>query len=291
MSNVYRALRQAELGSDVPTAATQEAVGMDEDLFDIVSVETSWLEDATLFRPIPPPESRLVTIGEHNSLAAEKFRVLKTRLRHLQRKQELKSILITSASPDEGKTMVASNLAVTLARSTSQRVLLLEGDLRHPALARQFGLRDPRGITEWFETADPLARFVYRVEGLKLWALLAGERAVESLTILQSTKFTEAVNQLAPAFDWIIIDAPPLVPLADVHVLSGLADGLVLVVRQGKAPKKALVKGLGGLDGAKVLGVIFNDAQTTEPGYYDQYHATPVKADKIEEGSGRKVAQ
>jgi protein-tyrosine kinase len=260
MSNVFKALRQAELESDAPTT-TQEAVGLHEELFDIASEGTSWLDEATLICPVPPPESRLVTIADHNSLAAEKFRVLKTRLRHLQRKQELKTILITSASPGEGKTMVASNLAVTLARNTSQRVLLLEGDLRHPALAKQFGLRDPRGITEWFETDDPLSQLVYRVEGLNLWAVLAGQPAIESLTILQSPKFTEAVNQLAPAFDWIIVDAPPLMPIADVHVLSTNADGLVLVVRQGKAQKKALVKGLGGLDGAKVLGVVFNDAQ------------------------------
>jgi capsular exopolysaccharide synthesis family protein len=290
MSNVYRALRRAELEGDAPTTA-KETVGLQEELLDMVSAEDSWLEEATVLRPIPPPESRLVTITEHNSLAAEKFRVLKTRLRHLQQKQELKTILITSASAGEGKTMVASNLAVTLARNTSQRVLLLEGDLRHPALARQFGLRDPRGITEWFETEDPLSRFVYRIEGLRLWSLLAGSPAVESLNILQSTKFTEAVNQLAPAFDWIVIDAPPLVPLADVHVLSTLAEGLVLVVRQGKAPKKALVKGLGGLDGAKVLGVVFNDAQAIEPGYYDQYYAPQVRADKAEGRSERKVAR
>jgi Mrp family chromosome partitioning ATPase len=63
------------------------------------------------------------------------------------------------------------------------------------------------------------------------------------------------------------------------------------VVRQGKAPKKALVKGLGGLDGAKVLGVVFNDAQTIEPGYYDQYYAQQGSADKTENGSGREVAR
>ncbi|MFZ0420449.1 MAG: CpsD/CapB family tyrosine-protein kinase [Candidatus Sulfotelmatobacter sp.] len=289
MSNVYRALRQAELESDATTTTTQVTEALHEELFDMVSAETSWLDEAALLRPIPPPESRLVTIAEHNSLAAEKFRVLKTRLRHLQQKHELKTILITSASPGEGKTMVASNLAVTLSRHTSQRVLLLEGDLRHPALARQFGLRDLRGITEWFATDDPLSRFVYRVEGLRLWSLLAGQPAVESLTILQSTKFTEGVSQLAPAFDWVIIDAPPLVPLADVHVLSALAEGLVLVVRQGKAPKKALAKGLGGLDGAKVLGVVFNDAQAIEPGYYDQYYSPQVRTGKTEERSG--VAQ
>lgn len=292
MSNVYRALRQAELEGDVPTSTVSETVELHEDLLDIVSEETSWLEEAVPLHPTPAAESRLVTISEHNSLAAEKFRVLKTRLCHLQQKQELKTILITSASPGEGKTVVASNLAVGLARNTSQRVLLVEGDLRHPALARQFGLRDPRGITEWFETEEPLRQFVYRVIGLNLnlWALMAGHPALESLRILQSAKFAEAINQLAPAFDWIVIDAPPLVPFADVPVLSTLADGLVLVVRQGVAPKKVLAKGLGGLDGAKVLGVVLNDAQSVEPNYYDHYYGPQVVTKTSQDKPERKVA-
>jgi capsular exopolysaccharide synthesis family protein len=290
MSRVYSALQQAELENEARTTK-QETAELHGELFEMVSTEASWLDDATLLRPVPRPESRLVTIAEHNSLAAEKFRVLKTRLRHLQQKEELKTVLITSASAGEGKTMVASNLAVSLARNTSQRVLLLEGDLRHPALASEFGLRDPRGITEWFENKDSLSRFVYRVEGLRLWFLPAGASVVDPLKILQSARFTEGVNDLAPAFDWIVIDAPPLMPLADVHVLAALADGLVLVVRQGKAPKKALAKGLSGLDEAKVLGVVFNDAQAIEPGDCDQYYAQQGSVDKTENGSGREVAR
>jgi protein-tyrosine kinase len=288
MSHVYRALRQAELENEAQTT-TQETAGFHGELLDMVGAEASWLDDAALIRPVPRPESRLVTIAEHNSLAAEKFRVLRTRLRHLQEKQELKTVLITSATAGEGKTMVASNLAVSLARNTSQRVLLLEGDLRHPGLARQFGLRDPRGVTEWFESEDSLSRFVYRVEGLRLWFLPAGKPAADPLKILQSTRFTEAVNQLAPAFDWVVIDAPPLMPLADVHVLAARADGLVLVVRQGKAPKKTLVKGLGALDGAKVLGVVFNDAQALATGYHDQSYAQQASANKPVNGPGRKL--
>ena len=289
MSNVYRALRQAELESDATTTTTQVTEALHEELFDMVSAETSWLDEAALLRPIPPPESRLVTIAEHNSLAAEKFRVLKTRLRHLQQKHELKTILITSASPGEGKTMVASNLAVTLSRHTSQRVLLLEGDLRHPALARQFGLRDLRGITEWFATDDPLSRFVYRVEGLRLWSLLAGQPAVESLTILQSTKFTEGVSQLAPAFYWgsssmlLRCTSRRCARFERTRRTPGSGSP------PGKSAQIALAKGLGGLDGAKVLGVVFNDAQAIEPGYYDQYYSPQVRTGKTEERSG--VAQ
>ena len=290
MSNVYRALRQAELEGDVPTSTDGDTVDLQVDLLGMMSEETSWLDKAPQLRPSPAAESRLVTIADPNSLAAEKFRVLRTRLRHLQQKQELKTILITSGSPGEGKTVVASNLAVSLARNTSQRVLLLEGDLRHPALAKQFGLRDTRGITQWFGREESLNQFIYRVEGFKLWSLLAGEPALDALMILQSAKFTEAVSQLASAFEWIIIDAPPLMPFADVNVLGSLAEGLVLVVRQGTAQKKVLAKGLSGMDGVKILGVVFNEAQGIEPGYYDHYYGPTVKT-KREDQSRRNVAQ
>lgn len=290
MSNIYRALRQAELENEAQTA-TQEPTQLHGELLDLGGEEVSWLDETPLLRPVPRPETRLVSFGDRSSLACEKFRVLRTRLRHMQDKQELKTIVITSATPGEGKTMVASNLALSLARNTSQRVLLLEGDLRHPALSSQFGMQDLRGITEWFETADPLNRFVHRVEGLRLWFLPAGKPAAEALRILHSGKFTDALNQLLPAFDWVIIDSPPLVPLADVHVLAEHADGLVVVIRQGRTPKRDLVKGLSGLDGAKVLGVVWNDVETVQPGYYDKYYSQQDDGKENKNGSRRKVAR
>lgn len=287
MSNIYKALRQAELENEVQYAAP-DAAGLNGEFFAVAGDEVSWLEDAPLLHPAARPESRLVAIGD-SSLAAEKFRVLRTRLRHMQNKQELKTIVITSTAPGEGKTMIASNLALSLARNTSQRVLLLEGDLRHPALPQQFGVADLQGITDWFESSDFLTRFVWRVDGVKLWFLPAGKPSADALRILHSTKFTDALKQLAPAFDWVIIDAPPLVPLADVHVLGENADGLILVIRQGRAPKKELVKGLGGLDGTKVLGVVLNDIETAQPGYYNEYYRYEARGRK--NGSEKKVVQ
>ena len=93
-----------------------------------------------------PPDSRLVSVGEEESLGAEKFRFLAVRLRHLRQSRPLKKVLITSTIPQEGKSTVAANLACTLARRKQHKTLLLEGDLRRPAVAAKFGLRTVPGL-------------------------------------------------------------------------------------------------------------------------------------------------
>src|ERR1700691_4912009 len=95
------------------------------------------------------PQSRLVSLADHESLAAEKFRFLGVRLRQLRQNRPLKKILITSSIPQEGKSMVAANLACTLARRQRQKTLLLEGDLRRPTVAAEFGLGRVPGLCEW----------------------------------------------------------------------------------------------------------------------------------------------
>jgi len=269
MGYLYKALRQAESEHEHQSLVHED--GASTAVSEAVPTDRSWLESASLRKPRVRPENRLVTISDQGSLGAEKFRVLRMRLQHMQRKSGVKKLLITSGTPGEGKTMVASNLAVSLARNTTQKVLLVEGDLRHPLLASQFGLEEVEGVAEWFQTHGSLGGFVSRIDGLQLWFLPAGRLLEDPLKILHSSRFTDAFNELTPSFDWVVIDAPPLLPMADVHVLATLADGIILVIRQGKTPKKTLLKGLKELDGAKILGTAFNDVEIPERGYYTYY--------------------
>lgn len=287
MSHVYKALRQAELEKD--RELVDGGAGLRPELFELADPETIPLQDVPVLKPLARAESRLVTIAEQNSLGAEKFRVLRTRLRYLQQKTEVKKVLITSGTPGEGKTMIASNLAVSLARNSSQKILLLEGDLRRPVLASQFGLQDLEGLNEWVQSNHALSRYVSRIEGLPLWFLPAGKPTEDPLRLLQSSRFSDALNQLASSFDWVVMDAPPLLPLADVHVLAVHADGVILVIRQGKTPKKALFKGLTGLQGAKVLGIVFNDVDIREHTYYEQYYADFNGSGKEGKGVGSEA--
>jgi capsular exopolysaccharide synthesis family protein len=278
MSNIYKALQQAEL-ENTGTSELTDATQLAPNLLQVVPDEHSWLEHVPSVRPVPLAENRIVTISDCDSLGAEKFRLLRTRLRHLQDRSELKKIVITSGAPGEGKTTVASNLAISLARHTSQKVLLLEGDLRHPALAGKFGLRGLRGLREWFDAEETLTQFIYRVEGYQLWFLPCGSPAEDAVRILQSNRFQEAMTRLSGCFDWIVIDAPPLTPLADIHLWADKADGVLLVVREGLTPKKTLLKGLTALDGAKLLGVVLNDVPGLGRDYDEHYN---------ENGNGKK---
>jgi protein-tyrosine kinase len=258
MSIVYKALQQAEMENP-----GLDAIKGDEpfapDLLQATSNENLWLEHTKVVKPVASDEKRMVTITDLDSLATEKFRLLRTRLCHLQNGSSLKKVVITSGAPAEGKTTVAANLAVSLARHTSQKVLLLEGDLRHPAVTSKLGLGELQGLREWFDSPQPLTEFIYQIEGYQLWLLPAGAPAGDALRVLQSERFAEAVDRLSECFDWIIIDAPPLTPLADIHFWVQKADGVLLVIRDGVAQKETLVRGLAGLDSARLLGVVHND--------------------------------
>lgn len=271
MSIVYKALQQAEMENAGIDAIQAEAPFASEPLQDTTN-QHLWLEQTKVVKPVGSDEKRMVTITDRESLGTEKFHLLRTRLCHLQNGSTLKKVVITSGGPAEGKTTVAANLAISLARDTSQKILLLEGDLRHPVVTSKLGLGELRGLCEWFESQEPLTQFIYQVEGHQLWLLPAGAAAEDALKILQSERFADAINRLTGCFDWIIIDAPPLTPLADIHFWIQKADGALLVVRDGVAQKETLVRGLVGLDTAKLLGVVHNDTLSAGGNYYSKYN-------------------
>jgi capsular exopolysaccharide synthesis family protein len=223
-------------------------------------------------------DSRLVALSDGNSLGAEKFRLLRARLRHLREKQQLRRIVITSAVPGEGKTLVSMNLAVTLARHSSEKVLLLEGDLRKPRIAEHMCLQGSPGVDDWIALGEPISNFIYRLEDLPLYLLPAGVPRENPLAILQSARFLALYQQLSAAFDWILIDAPPMLPMADVSFWSRQADGLMIVAREGRTPKKILQKGLEFLDNPKLIGIVLNDAHAIERSYYYHYYNSSRQA-------------
>jgi capsular exopolysaccharide synthesis family protein len=223
------------------------------------------------------PQSRLVCITDKESLAAEKFRFLSVRLRHLQQSRPLKKLLITSTIPQEGKSMVAANLACSLARKTQQKTLLLEGDLRRPSLAQLFGLGKISGVSEWLQGERGPMSNLYHLEGAGFWLLPAGSSARNPLELMQSGRLSPLLDQLTAWFDWILIDSPPVLPLADTSVWMRLADGILLVIRQGTTEKKSLQRGLEAIEPAKLLGGLLNcSANIAHSDYYHQYSGRAV---------------
>ena len=216
------------------------------------------------------PQSRLVCLTDSGSPAAEAFRLLGVRLRHLRRDRTLKNVLITSTIPQEGKSMVAGNLACTLALKTQQRTLLLEGDLRRPALSQMFGLGRNPGLSEWLLGDRSLTTSIYHLKDPNLWILPAGSTPNNALVLLQSGKLSTLMDQLSVLFDWIIIDSPPVLPLADTSIWMRLADGILLTARQGTTEKRQLQRGLEVVEPNKLIGAVLNSSQhaSTSDYYY-----------------------
>lgn len=223
-----------------------------------------------------PTSSRLVYFIEPHSLAAEKFGFLGVRLRQLRQNRKLKTVLITSTIAEEGKSLVAANLAGALARR-KEKVLLIEGDMRRPTLAQRFGLGVLNGLAESLESG-PTSFNIYKLIAPDFWLMPAGDPPANPLELMQSGRLSQLMEQLEPMFDWIVIDSPPLLPLADTTVWQRFADGTLLVVREGTTEKDALKRGTEILKKGDLLGVVLNgSSNSNHQNYYQRYSQSAAK--------------
>ncbi len=232
-----------------------------------------------------PPNSKLVSAIEKESLAAEKFRFLGVRLRQLRQKRQLRRVLVTSTIPEEGKSTVAANLACTLASRREQRVLLFEADLRRPTLRQKFGLSKLAGVTEYLQGSISAEQAIYRLDSLGIYIAPAGNVASSPLELLQSGRLATIMEQFDTWFDWIIIDSPPILPLADTSVLSRVADGVLLVTRAGVTDREQLKRGMEAIESSKILGALINSSiNAVHSDYYQRYAPAAVSLHKLRDG-------
>jgi capsular exopolysaccharide synthesis family protein len=283
MSRVYEALQKSQgenpsaspLVTGRPEAspgeATAAAVAAGMPVGE--TMDATWLKVPAdrILHPAPTPEQRLVALAQPNSQGAEMFRVLATRLAHMQNKRRLQKLLITSSVGDEGKSVVAVNLALTLARRHNARTLLIEADLRRPSASGLLTNSSLRGITEWDAGKLSLEDSLYQVSDLPLWFLSAGHGMDEPLPLLESDRFAKMLDTISSTFDWVLLDATPMLPMADATSLSRLCDGVLVVVREGYTRRKVLDKALESIEKPKLLGVVFNQASMLNIDY-DRYY-------------------
>ncbi len=220
-------------------------------------------------------DSRLVCLTDQGSMAAENFRVLGLKLRHLRERRKLKRIVITSGIPEEGKSLVAANLALNQSRSKVLHAVLIDGDLRRPQIGSRFGFHHSLpGLSEVLRGERPLADVVYKIEGSGLWLIPAGVTPENPIELMQAGRLQQLLEELETFFDWIIIDTPPLRPLADTPLWMKLADGVLLVVREGVSEKKQLERAVEVIDPATMLGVVINGCSGNDQKYYyERYSA------------------
>src|ERR1700694_299352 len=262
MSRLYETLRRMEMQRGKSDPIQIESL-QPIDLLNSVMAEPAEMEGTSTAKVEISLKMRLVALTDPRGLGAEKFRALVARLENQRKERDLKSLQITSAVVNEGKTLVAGNLAVTLAKHTGSRVLLVEGDLHRPALAALFGLGQLAGIGQWWsarEEKERISHYVYRLNEIPLWFLGAGASSDQPSQILQSARFAETFVRLASWFDWIVVDSPPMLPAVDANLWSRLVDGMSVVVREGVTPIRALKKGFESLDNPKLVGMVLNEA-------------------------------
>jgi receptor protein-tyrosine kinase len=203
------------------------------------------------------PEPVTSAMLQAGSAAWEELRIVATKMRTLD--QPLRCAGLVSASPGEGKTTLAVGLAAALAQEPGRRVLLVEGDLRRPAIERYLGLPAEPGVGDWLEGASgrrvPLRRLV--PQGFLL--LPAGRFVGRRPELLQSSRMSELFQAARRSFDYVVVDCPPLGPVADSLLLQDLVDGFLCVVRSRHTPLDLIQKGLARLSPDRIRGIIFND--------------------------------
>jgi protein-tyrosine kinase len=193
--------------------------------------------------------------------AAEQFRTLRSRLYQLRGSQQLKTLLITSAISGEGKTFLATNLGHAIARQPERRVLLIDADLRHSQMHESLGARSSPGLTDYLRgDADEMGIIQYSPEN-NLCFISGGSEVGNPSELLSNSRVAMLLKRVAPLFEWIILDSPPSLPVADASVLAEHCDALVVVIRACMTPAEVVQKGCQQLKGRKVVGLVLNAAQ------------------------------
>lgn len=214
-----------------------------------------------------------VSFDEGFSSEAEAFRRLRANLAFADVDKPRRVLLVTSASPSEGKTTISLNLATALSES-GRRVLLVEGDLRRPTLASRLGLSRAPGVSEVVRGDLTVEEASHQLHGGLLSVLTAGSRVPNPSELVGSHSMGRLLQELSSGYEFVVVDSPPLLPVADAAVLAQLVDGVVVVARIGVSKESSLVSALRQLVAAHadVLGLVLNGAESSSDQYrYSSY--------------------
>jgi len=210
-------------------------------------------------------------LSEHG---AEQFRTLRSRLYQIRNAQNLRTLLVTSSVPVEGKTFVTNNLAQSIVRQPDRRVLMIDADLRCSRLHVPLGAPAAPGLTDYLRgEADEMKIIQHGQEG-NLCFIPGGNEVSNPSELLSNGKLKTLLDRVTPVFDWVILDSPPCLPVADASVLADHVDGILIVVRAGTTPAVTAQRTCQELQGRPVVGVVLNaveEAHGAGSYYYSGY--------------------
>jgi capsular exopolysaccharide synthesis family protein len=241
------------------------------------------------------PDAHLVSLLQPAAFEAEQYRVLRHMVEQRRTTSQLTVIGVTSAGPGEGKTLTSLNLAGALAQNPGARVLVIELDLRKPAVDHRLGLPDAgeRGLTRSILMPHVrLSDIVRRHPHFNLSVVSAGHPSASPYELLNSPRLAELIEQARQEADYVVLDCPPVVPFPDCRVIGKLVDGFFIVVAADRTPRGMLEETLNVMGADKVLGLVFNgDRHATSCAYYG-YGAYDTTRAYGRDGSGwRRTAE
>lgn len=240
-----------------PTASVQPAESAQpvapsinsKKLPDIAEVSGKW--DERLFKAV-----------NSDTVLPEVFKTLRSKILHpLGGRPVAKTIMISSAIPQEGKSFVTSNLAISFATGMDQHCLLIDCDLRHPSLSRMFGIKRKFGLVDYLRDNIELSSLILKSSVQKLSILPSGQTPQNPAELLSSTRMEQLIQEVSSRYQdrIVIFDSPPMLMAAESIVLAGHVDAVILVIRQGRSKKDEVQKFIDTVGEEKIIGIVFND--------------------------------
>ncbi len=234
----------------------------------------------------------LVTHHDQLSAVSEAFKIARTNIEFSSIDSRIRSLMVTSSTQTEGKTVTLSNLAITYAQM-GRKVLLVDADLRRPAVHRYFGYANRRGLTNVLIGAGHFSEYILPTLTENLSILPAGPIPPNPADLLMSQTFADLIDELEKEFDLILIDCPPVGAVTDAAIVSTKVDATIFVVRAGQTNKNMLKRATALLEqvNARVLGFVMNGVSEESDDYYYYYYQYYYQADPASEaGEGKRLA-
>ena len=218
-------------------------------------------------------DPKLVVLSAPESLEAENFRILKSQILYPKEGEIPKTIMVTSAFPGEGKTFVAANLAVSMGQGLTETILIVDCDLRRPALHRILGYSNDQGLHDHLTGTKPISDLLVRTKYEKLSLLTAGRSVHNPSELLASARMKQFVEEAKARYEdrFVILDVPPSQITAETSVLANYVDAIIFVVMAQKTPRETVQRNIENLGKAKILGIVLNGYNQSRKPYYKYY--------------------
>lgn len=218
---------------------------------------------------------KLITVANPKAVVSEQFKTIRTNINFSMPDGDLKTMLVTSSTPGEGKSTVSSNIAVVFSQE-GKKVLLVDADMRKPTVHHTMGLANTVGLSNVLIRKASIEEAIQKTEVEGLHVMTSGPIPPNPAELLASNTMNSFIETLTNQFDLIIFDAPPILSVTDAQILSNKCDGTIMVIDSGGAEKEGVIKAKDALvlSQAKILGVVLNNFKLERDHYYYQYYGT-----------------